>query len=134
MHPLPAVPQQRDGHALPITPTSWHQPNLDLISLFQFLFGFLRLPEKKAHSRGVRVELSTSDLGHGWWRQVPMQSQPQWPGPCQEFHGQLLVQGRNFLHVSGQIGQGVREANEALRNSAGLGSQAVFLAYFCFGS
>lgn len=39
-----------------------------------------------------------------------------------------------MLHVSGQIRQGVQEANEALRNSAGLGSRAVFLAHFCFGS
>lgn len=63
-----------------------------------------------------------------------MQTQGQWPGPCQEFHGWPFVQGRNFLHVSGQIGQGVRESNEALRNSTGLGSQAVFLVYFCLGS
>lgn len=47
MHPSPAMPQQRDGHTLPITATSLHQPNLDLITLFQLLLGFSRLPKKK---------------------------------------------------------------------------------------
>jgi len=67
MHPSPAVPQQREGHALPITLTSLHQLNLDLTSLFQFLFEFLQLPKKNLTHEACEWGSApvTEDVGGG---------------------------------------------------------------------
>lgn len=60
-------------------------------------------------------------------------AEPGLPGLCLELGGRLSVRRKPLLGF-GQITSGIQEANEALRNSAGLGSWVVFLAYFRLGS